>query len=374
MIPVHIIDCGCVTCLGDGPERLWQSLLANTCGFGPVHRFTTDNYVNSIAGCIPELDDVPHGQRFDAILEKVCQSDIQLTADTVLLTATTKDNIELHESYIRASEDQAGTFSPCSMMDFLAERLGIRNLGFNVNAACASAGTAILCAVEMIDHEEADTVIVFGADIVSEFVFSGFSALKVMSPDTGRPFDVARSGLILGEAAGYVILASESKLLREKRTSMGKIAGWGTSSDAHHITAPNRNGSGLQRAIREALNKARIDVDDIAAINGHGTGTVHNDAMEITAFNQMFGEAMPPVYSIKGAIGHSLGPCGLIEAIVASRSLQEQIIPPVTGLQDPEPDIKAFVTTEKTSMNGNYALTTNSGFGGINTALVLEKV
>ena len=374
LIPVHIVDCGCVTCLGDGPERLWQSLLANTCGFEPVRRFTTDNYVNNIAGCIAKLDDVPHGQRFDAILEKVCQSDIQLTPDTVLLTATTKDNIESHEKYIRASEEQAGTFSSCSMMDFLAKRLGIRNLAFNVNAACASASAAILWAVEMIGHQETETVMVFAADIVSEFVFSGFSALKVMSPDSGRPFDVARNGLILGEAAGYVVLTSEKRLLREKRTSLGKITGGGISCDAHHITAPNRNGSGLQRAIHDALNKARIDVDDVAAINGHGTGTVHNDAMEITAFSQVFGDAMPPVYSIKGAIGHSLGPCGLIEVLIASRSLQEQIIPPVTGLQCPEPDIKTFVTTERTSMDGNYALTTNSGFGGVNTALVLEKV
>lgn len=374
MTTIHITDCGCVTCFGDGPEILWQSLLANTCGFKPVSRFNTDNYVNCIAGCIAELDDLPYGQRFPAILEKVCQRDIQFTADAVLVTATTKDNIELHERYIRAAEKEEGTFKACSMMDFLAKRLGIRNLAFNINAACASASTAILWAAEMINNEETDMVMVFGADIVSEFVFSGFSALRVMSPDVVRPFDVNRNGLILGETAGYVILMSEKKVLREKKTSLGKIKGWGISSDAHHITAPARDGSGLQRAIHNALKKASIGIDDIAAINGHGTGTAHNDAMEITAFNKVFGDAIPPVYSIKGAIGHSLGPCGLIETLVALRSLQEQIIPPVTGLQDPEPDIKASVTMEKTSINGNYVLTTNSGFGGINTALILEKV
>src|SRR4030042_2890095 len=94
---VHITDCGCVTCLGDGVERLWQSLLVNTCGFKPVRRFNTDGYVNNLAGCIAELDDIPHGKRFPAILEKVCQRGIRITADTVLLTATTKDNIELSE-------------------------------------------------------------------------------------------------------------------------------------------------------------------------------------------------------------------------------------------------------------------------------------
>jgi 3-oxoacyl-[acyl-carrier-protein] synthase II len=360
--------------LGDGLETLWQSLLANTCGFKPVRRFNTENFVNSIAGCIAELDDLPHGNRFGAILERVCQGDIQFTPDTVLLTATTKDNIELHERYIRTSEKELGTFPTCSMIDFLGKRLGAKNLAFNINAACASSSTAILWAVEMIGNEEADMVMVFGADIVSEFVFSGFSALKVMSPDMGRPFDVNRNGLILGEAAGYVILMSEKKVLQEKRTSLGRIKGWGISSDAHHITAPDRHGRGLQRAIHEALKKASIGVADVAAINGHGTGTVHNDAMEITAFRQVFGEAMPPIFSIKGAIGHSLGPCGLIEVLVVLRSLQEQIVPPVTGLQEPEPDVKDYVTMEKTSMNGNYVLTTNSGFGNINTALIIEKV
>jgi len=371
---VHIIDCGCVTCLGDSLETLWQSLLGNTCGFKPVRRFNTDSYVNNLAGCIAELDDIPHGKRFPAILEKVCRRGIRTTADTVLLTATTKDNIELHERYIRDSGKEPAKFPVCSMIDYLARILGIGNLALNINAACASASGAILWGAEMIGNEETDMVIVFGADIVSEFVFSGFSALKVMSPDIGRPFDVNRNGLILGEAAGYVVLMSETKVLKEKRTSLGKIKGWGVSSDAHHITAPDRDGSGLQRAIHSALTTASIGADDIAAINGHGTGTVHNDAMEITAFSKVFGNAMPPVFSIKGAIGHSLGPCGLIEVLVGLRCLQEQIIPPVTGLQDPEPDIEACVTMEKTSMNGNYLLTTNSGFGNINTALILEKV
>jgi 3-oxoacyl-[acyl-carrier-protein] synthase II len=371
---VHITDCGCVTCLGDGLERLWQSLLVNTCGFKPVRRFNTDGYVNNLAGCIAELDDIPHGKRFPAILEKVCQGDIQITADAVLLTATTKDNIELHERYIRDSGKEPAKFPVCSMIDYLTKTLGAGKLALNINAACASASSAILWGAEMIGDKETDMVIVFGADIVSEFAFSGFSALKVMSPDIGRPFDVNRNGLILGEAAGYVVLMSETKMLKEKRTSLGKIIGWGISSDAHHITAPDRNGSGLQRAIHSALKKASIRADEIAAINGHGTGTVHNDAMEITAFSKVFGDGMPPIFSIKGAIGHSLGPCGLIEVLVGLRCLQEQIIPPVTGLQDPEPDIEACVTTEKTSMNGNYLLTTNSGFGNINTALILEKV
>jgi 3-oxoacyl-[acyl-carrier-protein] synthase II len=290
------------------------------------------------------------------------------------LTATTKDNIELLERYIKTSKRDSHNISASPMVDFLAKRLDIKCSGYNVNTACTSASTAILWAAEMIGNGETDEVVVWGADIVSEFVFSGFSALKVMSPDTGRPFDVNRDGLILGEAAGYIVLMSEEKLLQENKTSLGIIKSWGISSDAHHITAPDRDGRGLQRAIHNALEKASIKPDALAAINGHGTGTVHNDAMEIAVFRQFFGDAMPPVYSIKGAIGHSLGPCGLIEVIVASRSLQEQIVPPVTGLQKPEPEINDHVTMESQRIDGKYTLSTNSGFGGINTALVIEKV
>ncbi len=374
MTNIHISDYDCVTCFGDGDDVLWKSLLTKVCGFKQIRRFETKNYVNCVAGCVAELDAIPHGQRFTALLEKLCRRNLRTDANTVLLTATTKDNIELHERYVRTSKRDSCNFSACSMADFLVKRLDIKCSAHNVNAACASASTAILWAAEMIENGETDEVMVWAADIVSEFVFSGFSALKVMSPNTSRPFDVNRDGLILGEAAGYIVLMNEEKLLQKNKTSLGIIKSWGISSDAHHITAPDRQGRGLQRAIHNALEKASIRADTLAAINGHGTGTVHNDAMEMAVFHQVFGDAMPSVYSIKGAIGHSLGPCGLIEVIVASRSLREQIVPPITGLQKPEPEIDAHVSMEPQRIDGTYALTTNSGFGGINTALVLEKV
>ena len=374
MTNIHISDYDCVTCFGDGDDILWKSLLTKECGFKQIRRFETKNYVNCVAGCITELDAIPHGQRFTELLEKLCRRNLHTDANTVLLTATTKDNIELHERYVRTSKRDSCNFFACSMVDFLVKRLDIKCSAYNVNTACASASTAILWAAEMIENGETDEVVVWAADIVSEFVFSGFSALKVMSPTTSRPFDVNRDGLILGEAVGYIVLMSEEKLLQKSKTSLGIIKSWGISSDAHHITAPDRHGRGLQRAIHNALEKVSIRADTLAAINGHGTGTVHNDAMEMAVFHQVFGDAMPPIYSIKGAIGHSLGPCGLIEVIVASRSLQEQIVPPITGLQKPEPEIDAHVSMEPQTIDGRYTLTTNSGFGGINTALVLEKV
>ena len=371
---VHIAECDCVTSLGDSAESLWNSLLAKKCGFAQVRRFETKNFVNNIAGCIDDLDTVEHGRRFTTLLEKLCERDFGHDENTVLLTATTKDNIELHETYIRQSRKVSSKFSACSMVDILANRLKIKRPGHNVNTACTSASSAILWAAEMIRNGATDEVAVWAADMVSEFVFSGFSALKVMSPNTGRPFDANRDGLVLGEAAGYVLLMSEEKLLQQKRTSLGIITSSGISSDAHHITAPDREGAGLQRAINNAMQKAKIGADDLAAISAHGTGTVHNDAMETTAFNKLFSDGMPPVFSIKGAVGHCLGCCGLIEVIVASRALAEHQIPPTTGLQEAEPEIAGCVTAESQKIDGRHILSTNSGFGGINTALILEAI
>ena len=372
MSEVHITACDCVTCLGDGVDALLGSLLANKCGFGPVRRFATDNYINSIAGCVDALDDVEHGRRFGTLLERLCRNGVSVPSGAALLTATTKDNIELHEKYVRES-NAGGLPAGDTMLDLLRKRLKVDAFGFNINAACASSSAAILYGAEMIHSGQTDAVMVWAADIVSEFVFSGFSALKAMSPGPARPFDVNRDGLILGEAAGYVVLMSGQRALREKRTSLGVVKGWGMSCDAYHITAPDRHGRGLQRAVAGALERAGLAIENISSIGGHGTGTLYNDAMEVTAFRKIFGDSMPPMYAIKGAIGHSLGACGLIEAIVALRSLNEQLVPPMVGMLAAEPEIAGCVSTEKRRISGRYSLATNSGFGGINTALILEK-
>ncbi len=371
---IHIVDYDCVTCFGVGHEVLWQSLLDGQCGFGSVTRFSTKNYVNDKAACISDLNEVPHGQRFPALLEMLCRREIDIDPNAVFLTATTKDNIELLEDSDRQTEKNPSEFSTCSILDILQQRWNLHAQGQNINTACTSASTAILWAADMISQGQTDTAIVCGADIVSEFVFSGFSALKAMSSSTSRPFDRERDGLILGEAAAFIVLMSEQRVVREKRESLGVINGWGISSDAHHITAPDRQGKGLQRAIGYAFEKASIPAQAIASINAHGTGTIHNDAMEITALGQIFKNQIPAAYSIKGAIGHSLGPCGLVEVIVAAKSLQEQLIPPVTGLQTPEAEIAPSLSVKPKTIHGDYALSVNSGFGGINTALILGKV
>ena len=215
-------------------------------------------------------------------------------------------------------------------------------------------------------------MLVCGLDLVSEFVFSGFSALHALSSTACRPFDVSRDGLLLGEGAACLLLMSERRMQQEKRRSLGRIAGWGIASDAHHVTAPSRTAEGLILAVRQAMNRAKVTPADVAAVNAHGTGSVYNDAMELVALHTIF-DPLPPFHSVKGALGHTMGACGALEAIVGLCSLQHQRIPPTTGLQTPEPRGDGRIRAEAQAISGDYLLTSNSGFGGINAAIVLQR-
>jgi 3-oxoacyl-[acyl-carrier-protein] synthase II len=242
----------------------------------------------------------------------------------------------------------------------------------SINAACASATIALAMAASRIEQGEAESALVCGLDLVSEFVFSGFSALKALSPQTCRPFDVGRDGLILGEGAACLLLMSERACRQAKRPSLGRIAGWGIASDANHITAPSRTGEGLVLAVRQALDRAGLQPADIAAINAHGTGSVYNDAMELTAFSTVF-HPLPPCHSIKGATGHTMGACGVIETLVGLCSLRDQRIPPTVGVQTSEPAGQGRISAQAQAILGDFLLTTNSGFGGVNGAVILQR-
>jgi 3-oxoacyl-[acyl-carrier-protein] synthase II len=255
---------------------------------------------------------------------------------------------------------------------WLASRLGLSDPGVNVNSACASSTMAVARAAAMIGSGRADAVIVVCVDLVSEFVFSGFSSLQALDPAGCRPFDRNRNGLSLGEGGAALLMMSAEKARREGVRGIGSVVGWGAANDAAHVTAPARDGRGLIQSVRLALGKASIGPDDIAAINAHGTGTVYNDEMEVTAFEAVFGSRRIPLNSIKGAIGHTLGAAGGIEVAVGVRSLADGTLPPTAGFAEPM-ELRGFpVSPFPQPIDGAYLLSTNSGFGGINAALVLK--
>jgi 3-oxoacyl-[acyl-carrier-protein] synthase II len=288
-----------------------------------------------------------------------------------LLTATTKGCIDTLELACAGLPCDPADIPIASPLGWLAARLETRP-GVNVNTACASSTVAVAHGAAMIASGVVDAVLVVCMDIASEFVLSGFSALQALDPGGARPFDRNRKGLSLGEGAAALLMTSVERALREGATPIGYIAGWGISNDATHITAPARDGSGLIRAVRLALEKAAVEPDGITAVNAHGTGTTYNDEMELTAFGKVFGDRPFPMNSIKGAIGHTMGAAGGIEAVIGLRSLNEGWLPPTAGFREAADGCLPSVSMLPQQIDGGLLLSTNSGFGGINAALVLK--
>lgn len=230
-----------------------------------------------------------------------------------------------------------------------------------VSNACVSGASALIEGLELVQDGDADAALVLATDALTPFVAQGFHSLQGDSPTGTRPFDATRDGLSLGESAAALVLA---------RAPGPRVHGYGASNDANHISGPDRQGGGLALAIERAL--AGVDRSRIVAICAHGTGTVYNDAMEARAFHRVFGSKPPPVFGIKGSIGHTLGAAGLLEVIVSLRVATEGVIPPTVGYRKGEPEHPLDVVHGKPrTVKPGLVLTTNSGFGGMNTAIVV---
>jgi 3-oxoacyl-[acyl-carrier-protein] synthase II len=291
-----------------------------------------------------------------------------------LLVATTKGEIDRLESLSRTGLPPTVEDLPEAFIRRVAQRFDLASGGVNINAACASSTIAVARGAAMIAAGQASAVLVYAADLVSEFVFSGFSALQALAPEICRPFDQQRSGLNLGEAGVALLLLDEERAQREQVPVLARIAGWGAANDAHHVTAPARDGCGLILACRQALSSAAISAAQVCAINAHGTGTLYNDAMELTAFHALFGDRLPPLHGIKGSVGHCLGAAGAVEVVVGARALREHLLPATVGCRNPEMAGVGQVGDKQQALSGDFLLCCNSGFGGINGALVLQRV
>ena len=368
-----ITNASTVTAMSDSLDGLWQGLLAGNTAIRPVMRFPVKNYSAGIAGCIEWLH--PSGSR--SMLHSLCDRLFNnwgtFPADTLLITATTKAGIDNLEKAGTGNSADIQDILPSSFPAVVSGKLGLDSRGFNVSAACASSTIAVAQAAALISSGSADVVLVCCLDLTTEFIFSGFSALRALSPLPCRPFDRDRNGLSLGEGAAALLMMSRERAKQERRISLGTILGWGIANDATHITAPARDGCGLVQAISRALLVSGIPADEISAVCAHGTGTIYNDLMEIAAFKQIFKNRKVPVFSTKGAIGHTLGAAGGIEVAVGVKALACRTAPPTIGLRAPMDEAAGWVGSGPVSFSGDYLLTTNSGFGGINAALVLGK-
>ncbi|MFW5915329.1 MAG: beta-ketoacyl synthase N-terminal-like domain-containing protein [Planctomycetota bacterium] len=296
-----------------------------------------------------------------------------VSPDAGLLLATTTGEIDYVERAVLDQDDTGmDRANPVHLLETVGQQLGTEGLCRVISAACASSSVALASAADMIVSGRTDETVVVGADALSEFVYSGFSTLMALSPDRARPFDADRDGLTLGEAAAAAIIAHPDRARRRDGSHLCRLLGWGISSDANHMTGPSRDGSGLTTAMRAALERAEVDPSAIRAVCAHGTGTVYNDAMELKALRRIFTNGPIPVWSVKGGMGHTLGAAGLVECIISGDVISSGRVPPTVGLDNPEADARGWVRTNPTSVRpGGPVMTTNSGFGGVNCALVL---
>ncbi|HTQ89486.1 MAG TPA: beta-ketoacyl-[acyl-carrier-protein] synthase family protein [Streptosporangiaceae bacterium] len=268
---------------------------------------------------------------------------------------------------------------PSSVAAHLSLRFGFEGPCLTVSTACASGATAIGEGAELLRRGAADLVLAGGVDsLVGYGAMAAFLRLDVMSRNVSRPelasrpFDADRDGFVMGEGAGFVVLQRLEDVPASGARPLGFIAGHGSSADAHHLVAPSPDGAGALRCMAVALTDAGIHPHDVVHVNAHGTSTVLNDRAEAVALRALFRGACPPVTAVKGATGHMIAGSGAVEAIVSLTSLQQRLVPPVTGLRtiDPAIDLDVVQGTPRTRPPG-YALSASFGFGGMNTALVL---
>ena len=349
-VPTYIHGAAVLTALGNTPEANCDALLAGRSAFVEPRHFDAKGRK---LGVIPELDR-GSGSRAVRLLEMLRDAvKFDIPAGTKLFVSTTVGAIDLLE--------RGKVLDSSREFLLAAERVFGISGGTLVSAACASGQTAAALAARQLRRGRCRYALVVGGDIASEFVTEGFAALGALSKTVCRPYDAERDGLTLGEAAGALLLGLDP-------AGTGRIVGAAENCDAAHITSPDLSGAMLARACRAALkNGAAPDL-----VVGHGTGTVYNDRAEIAALNALFTAASPPVFSLKGNFGHTLGATGVLQIALGLELARRGKIPPQAGLRAPMTG--ANVANEARPLAGRTLLSLNVGFGGLNSAVALEAL
>lgn len=254
--------------------------------------------------------------------------------------------------------------------------LGTRALSYTVSAACASSNHAIGQAFKLVQSGAFDLAVTGGAEAaITPGSIAAWRALRVLAADTCRPFCRTRSGMAVGEGAAIIILEPLEAAEKRKAKIYCEVLGYGSSSDAGRLTAPDVDG--MAAAMRNALDDADCNATSIDYINAHGTGTLQNDAAEVEAVRSLFGPGgqPPPMSSAKSIFGHALGAASAIEAFVTCKAIAESILPPTANFREPDPEcpIDAIANTARPGKI-SIALSNAFAFGGINTSLVFGKV
>ena len=403
---VVITGLGAIAPNGNGYETFVANTLAGKIGIKPITKFDAHATGISVAGEIDDFDpQAVVGKKAAKRMDLYSQYAVQTAEQAMTMAKITPANtrpedlgviygsgigglttiqdqiIKMHE---KGPKRVSPMFVPMAIANMAAGNLSIRfqaqNISTSIVTACASATNSIGEAFRHIKEGRAQVMITGGAEAsVNEIGIAGFAALTALSPTSdptqaSRPFDQARNGFVLGEGAGTLVLEALDHAQARGAQILGEVVGYGTTSDAYHITSPDPAGTQAARAMTLAMQEAGLTPEDIDYINAHGTATAANDAGEAQAIRQVFGDHDVLVSSTKGMTGHLLGAAGAVEAVITAAALQKGILPPNVGCQHQDPACPVTLVTKHNQHHpSRYALSNSFGFGGHNAVIAFKR-
>ena len=403
---VVITGMGAVTPLGNSLEETWQGVREGRCGIGPITAWDASGMKVQLAAEVRGLDVTAHIPKGEARkMAHFTQLGLIAATEAFRQSGITPENTNLNRCGVMVSsgigglpviEEEHGKglqkgwdrisphFIPMSITNMaagtIAIRLGLRGMCSSVVSACASGSNAVGDAFRQIRDGYADAMVCGGTEAaITPLAVGGFTSMRALHEGTDPsrasiPFDKERSGFVMGEGAGVLVLEELHHAKNRGAQILGEVLGYGSTCDAYHITAPAPGGEGAVRCMAEALADAELSPREIGYINAHGTSTPLNDRTETQAIHAVFGENPPPVSSTKSMMGHLLGASGAVEAIVTVMALKEGFLPATINYREPDPECDLDpIPNQGRSTLVTAALSNSLGFGGHNATLVFGR-
>ena len=398
---VVVTGLGVISAAGHNAADFWTSVSAGRSSIGPITTIPTDMLTVRIGAEIAGFDPKAHFEprklgmldRFSqfgmvAAREAVKDSGIAFEDElaersAVIIGSGVGGQTTLDQSYWAIYAEKKSRVHPFTVprlminaaTSHISMEHGVTGPAYSIASACSSANHAIGQAFFMVRSGMVDAAITGGTEAtITVGTMKGWEALRVMATDTCRPFSKGRTGMVLGEGAAIFIFETLERAKARGAKIYAEVVGHGLSSDAMDITLPDAGGAA--RAIAGALRDAKLNVEDVAYVNAHGTGTAANDVTETRALKQVFGDHARKlaISSTKSMIGHALGAAGALEMAATVMALREGIIPPTANYTEPDPDCDLdYVPNEPRNATIDVALSNSFAFGGLNAVIALRR-
>jgi 3-oxoacyl-[acyl-carrier-protein] synthase II len=406
---VFVTGLGIVSPLGLDVESTWEALIAGQSGVDYISAFDAEGFHTQFAAEVKGFDptqylDRKQSRRMDrfcqfavvAAQEALAQAGLDLAERDPYRTAVIMGSgiggiLSLSHQFDLLQEKGPTRVSPLLIVTTLIDNapatismlLGTKGPNLGVVSACSSGADAIAQAWEMIHQGRVDIAIAGGSEApicpisVASFNATGALSRRNDAPQqASRPFSLGRDGFVMAEGGAVLILESHDSVLERGIQPLAELTGYGTTSDAYHVTAPSPTGESVHRALGQALTRAGLTADDVDYINAHGTSTQLNDPMETKAIKMALGERayQIPISSTKSMTGHMIGAAGAIEAAFCVLAIQSGMIPPTINLEEPDPECDLdYTPLEARQIPVRVALSNSFGFGGHNTVLAFTE-